>query len=131
MRGFGESLGSVAMSKVPESLGWEVLVVDNNSEAGKSHALNSGIEAACGQLLAFIDDDVIVEPMWLQNLTARLHDGNWAGCGGPILPQWTCSPPSWLPRVLAPLALFDIGFQAGPLRESPFGTNMAYSKRDV
>jgi glucosyl-dolichyl phosphate glucuronosyltransferase len=148
-----KALRSVAMSKVPESLGWEVLVVDNNSDdqtwnvvdeyctefpgrfrylfesqPGKSHALNSGIEAARGQLLAFMDDDVIVEPMWLQNLTARLHDGEWAGCGGPILPQWTCSPPSWLPRALAPLALFDIGFEAGPLTESPFGTNMAYRR---
>lgn len=122
------------MSKVPESLGWEVLVVDNNSDdqtrnvvdeyctefpgrfrylfesqPGKSHALNSGIEAARGQLLAFMDDDLIVEPMWLQNLTARFHDRKWAGFGRRILPQWTCSPPSWLPRVLAPLALFDIG----------------------
>ena len=148
-----KALRSVAMSKVPESLGWEVLVVDNNSDdqtrnvvdeyctefpgrfrylfesqPGKSHALNSGIEAARGQLLAFMDDDVIVEPMWLQNLTARLHDRKWAGCGGRILPQWTCSPPSWLPRVLAPLALFDIGLQAGPLTESPFGTNMAYRR---
>jgi glucosyl-dolichyl phosphate glucuronosyltransferase len=148
-----KALRSVAMSKVPESLGWEVLVVDNNSDdqtwnvvdeyrtefpgrfrylfelqPGKSHALNSGIEAARGQLLAFMDDDVIVEPMWLQNLTARLHDGEWAGCGGPILPRWTCSPPSWLPGALAPLALFDIGSQAGPLTESPFGTNMAYRR---
>ena len=148
-----KALRSVAMSKVPESLSWEVLVVDNNSDdqtwnvvdeyctefpgrfrylfesqPGKSHALNSGIEAARGQLLAFMDDDVIVEPMWLQNLTARLHDGEWAGCGGPILPRWTCTPPSWLPRALAPLALFDIGSQAGPLTESPFGTNMAYRR---
>lgn len=141
------------MSKVPESLGWEVLVVDNNSDdqtrnvvdeyctefpgrfrylfesqPGKSHALNSGIEAARGQLLAFMDDDLIVEPMWLQNLTARFHDRKWAGFGRRILPQWTCSPPSWLPRVLAPVALFDIGLQAGPLTESPFGTNMAYRR---
>jgi len=27
-----KALRSVAMSKVPESLGWEVLVVDNNSD---------------------------------------------------------------------------------------------------
>ena len=60
------------------------------SQPGKSHALNSGIEAARGQLLAFMDDDVIVEPMWLQNLTTRFHDRKWAGFGRRILPQWTC-----------------------------------------
>ena len=82
------------MSKVPESLGWEVLVVDNNSDdqtrnvvdeyctefpgrfrylfesqPGKSHALNSGIEAARGQLLAFMDDDDIYTPSAIQLMT--------------------------------------------------------------
>jgi GT2 family glycosyltransferase len=79
-----------------------------------------------------MDDDVTVEPEWLQNLTAGLHDGGPAGAGGRILPEWKCSPPNWLPRggryALAPLALFDLGPEAGPLTEPPFGTNMAFRK---
>ena len=151
------ALSSVALSRLPESVAWELLVVDNNShdrtrevvadfcgrypgrfrylfesQPGKSYALNSGIAEAQGDIVAFMDDDVTVEPMWLQNLTAPLLKGKWAGCGGRILPVWNCTPPRWLPdtghRALAPLAVFDLGLEAGRLAETPFGTNMAFQK---
>ena len=153
------ALGSLAASILPDSSSWEVLVVDNNSSdqtrevvqeicslhpgrflylfesrQGKSYALNTGIKEARGDILAFVDDDVTVTATWLQNLTAGLHDGKWAGAGGRILPDRTFSPPRWLlvngPYALAPLALFDLGPQARPLSEPPFGTNMAF-RRDV
>lgn len=153
-----KALDSVAKSDLPESVEWEVLVVDNNSrdqtrhvvedfrhrrpgrfrylfepQPGKSYALNAGIREARGEILAFMDDDVSVEATWLRNLTAALDNGKWAGAGGPILPELTFSPPRWLPLQdrygLAPLALFDLGPQAGPLTEPPFGTNMTFQKR--
>ena len=116
-----KALESVAFSELPESVEWEVLVVDNNSrdqthdvveefcrrypgrfrylfepQQGKSHALNSGIREARGDILAFMDDDVTVQPTWLQNLTAALHNKDWAGAGGRILPEQTFTPPHWL-----------------------------------
>jgi glucosyl-dolichyl phosphate glucuronosyltransferase len=153
-----KALASVAVSTLPDSVKWEVLVVDNNStdqtrqviedycrlypgqfrylfepKPGKSNALNAGIQQAQGDILAFMDDDVSVEPTWLQNLTAALHNGQWAGAGGRILPQQTFSPPRWFPLHdrygLAPLALFDLGPRAGALTEPPFGTNMAFQKK--
>jgi len=151
------ALDSVTVSMLPESVEWEILVVDNNSndqtrevvenfrrehpgrvrylfepQPGKSYALNSGIRAARGDVLAFMDDDVIVEPIWLQNLTTPLHRGQWAGVGGRILPEWTCSPPPWIPlqerHVLALFAVFDLGLEPQPLGEPPFGTNMAFRR---
>lgn len=153
-----KALDSIAASSLPGSVKWEVLVVDNNSkdrtrdvveefcrkypgrfrylfepQQGKSYALNAGIRESRGDVLAFTDDDVIVEPTWLKNLTAGLYNHEWAGAGGRILPQWPYSPPSWFPVKepygSAPLALFDLGPQAGPLTEPPFGANMAYQKR--
>jgi glycosyltransferase involved in cell wall biosynthesis len=153
-----KALDSVVVSKLPESVEWEVLVVDNNSsdhtrdvveefcrrhpgrirylfepQPGKSTALNSGIREARSDVLAFMDDDVTVEPTWLQNLTTPLHNGQWAGVGGRILPEQTFSPPRWLPlqdrHTLATLPVFDLGPQAGPLTEPPFGTNMAFQKK--
>jgi glycosyltransferase involved in cell wall biosynthesis len=153
-----KALSSVAASTVPESIEWEVLVVDNNSRdqtaavvgdfctrypgrfrylfepnQGKSYALNTGIREARGDVLAFMDDDVTVESTWLQNLTAALCSGEWAGAGGRILPQWPCAPPSWLPEKewygMAPLVMFDRGPEAGPLTDPPFGTNMAFHRR--
>ena len=153
-----KALASVAVSTLPESVDWEVVVVDNNSkdqtravvedycrrypgrfrylfepQPGKSHALNAGIQKAQGDILAFMDDDVTVEPTWLQNLTRALHDGQWVGAGGRILPDQIFSPPRWLPLqdryALAPFALFDLGPRAGTLTEPPFGTNMAFQKK--
>jgi glucosyl-dolichyl phosphate glucuronosyltransferase len=153
-----KALESIARTTVRESEEWEVLVVDNNSDdetrevvddfcrrypnrfryffeprQGKSYALNSGIEKARGDVLAFVDDDVTVESTWLQNLTAGLGSGEWAGVGGRILAQWPCVPPPWLPEKewfgRAPLTVFDLGFEAGPLTDAPFGTNMAFHRR--
>jgi glycosyltransferase involved in cell wall biosynthesis len=147
-------------SKMPKAAEWQVLVVDNNSkdqtrdvieqfcrryhgrlrylfepQPGKSFALTSGIREATGDVLVFVDDDVVVEPDWLQNLTVPMHDSRWAGCGGRILPQWPCSPPRWIPLDerggLAPLVMFDLGTQPKELDEPPFGTNMAYRRTVV
>ncbi len=157
-RSLAKALHSVAVIEVPETVEWEVLVVDNNSndetrdvvedfsdrysgrfrylfepQQGKSRALNIGIREARGDVLAFIDDDVTVVPTWLMNLTAHLGNGTWAGAGGRILPEQVFSTPGWLPLkgryALAPLALFDLGPESGPLAESPFGANMAFQKR--
>ncbi len=153
------AMESVAVSLMPESVEWQVLVVDNNSRdqtrvvvedfcrrypgrfaylfeprQGKSNALNSGIREARGDVLAFMDDDVIVAPNWLCNLTRSLNDGQWAGAGGRILPE-TFKPPRWLDTTgryaLAPLAMFDLGSEAGELKEPPVGTNMAFRKEVV
>jgi glucosyl-dolichyl phosphate glucuronosyltransferase len=152
-----QALESVSRQALPSSIEWEVLVVDNNSTdrtspivqeyiqrspglfrylfepaAGKSHALNAAIREARGDILAFTDDDVTVEPTWLQNLTAELQKGEWAGAGGPVLPQRSFSLPPWLsadyPRTFAPLALFNLGPRPCALRESPYGNNMAFRR---
>ncbi len=115
------TLSYVAASQLPESVEWEVLVVDNNSSdqtrdvveefcsrypgrfryasephPGKSFALNTGIREARGDVLAFVDDDVAVGPSWLHNLTASLRGGEYAGAGGRILPAEAFTPPNWL-----------------------------------
>jgi len=153
-----KALGSVASSVLPDLVEWEVLVVDNNSKdqtpevvdefshrhpgrfrylfeacQGKSHALNSGIREARGDVLAFMDDDVTVEPTWLRILTAPLESGEWAGVGGRILPVQAFSPPSWLSlkgpySTAGMLALFDLGDRSCELHQPPFGTNMAFRR---
>ena len=103
------ALDSVLNSELPESFQWELLVVDNNSSdktkavvdsyrvrfpnlryifearQGKSHALNRGLREAKGEILAFMDDDVQVDPQWLSKISAPFHAGPWAGVGGRIL----------------------------------------------
>ena len=153
-----KTLDSLAVSKAPSAIDWQVLVVDNNSKddtravaesfaareparfrylfeprQGKSYALNSGIAAAeAADVLAFVDDDVVVEPEWLGNLVAPLVDTAWSGTGGKILPEAGFHSPAWLrfdaSDTLAPLAMFDQGDEACELKTTPFGTNMAFRR---
>jgi len=150
-----KTLESVAASTLPNSVQWEVLVVDNNStdhtrevvgdfcqrypnlfryvsesRSGKSFALNTGVCEARGDVLAFVDDDVTVEPTWLQNLTAALNDGEWAGTGGRTLPAQAFTPPRWLALHLlgALCAHFDLGDAPCELDRAPYGANMAFRK---
>jgi glucosyl-dolichyl phosphate glucuronosyltransferase len=151
------ALESAAALRLPKPDEWELLVVDNNSSdrtrevvedfcrrypgrfrylfeprQGKSYALNAGICEARGDVLAFIDDDVTADPMWLGNLTSPLREAGYAGAGGRVLPERAFQPPCWLPhdarQASAPLALFNLGLEPSDLREPPFGTNMAFRK---
>lgn len=101
---------------------------------GKSNALNTAIHDTEARILAFMDDDVQVEPDWLYMLTRIFDDPQYAGAGGRILPESQFTPPRWLETsahyALAPLAMFDLGPTAGRLQEPPFGTNMAF-RREV
>lgn len=153
------ALESLAGSILPETTEWEVLVVNNNSsdqtegivkdfslryprrfrhlfesQQGKSHALNAGIREARGNILAFVDDDVIVEPEWLQNLTFVLQDDKWAGSGGRILPEPGFVPPHWM-AVEGPLSLIgalcaycNLGDMSCEFINPPYGANMAFRK---
>ncbi len=105
------ALESAVASRMPPGTGWEVLVVDNNSKdqtrevvedfsrrypgrfrylfegrPGKSYALNTGIAAAKGDVLAFMDDDVTVDPEWLQSLVEPLRGENLPGLAGVSCP---------------------------------------------
>jgi len=81
------------------------------SKVGASHARNRGIVEARGDILLFIDDDVLVGSNWMHALTQvyRDHRDAWAVGGkvvleydGPI-PQWYYDGlPSWLIGLIGP-----------------------------
>ena len=157
-RALAVALESVAASQVPEAVDWEVLVIDNNSKdqtrevveafiqkypgrfryffevrQGKSCALNSGIREARGEILAFMDDDVTVDPNWLYELVKPLSDPQLAGTGGRVYLPNDFSPPSWMAiegqnSLVSILALFDLGPDSGPIAKPPVGNNMAFRK---
>jgi glycosyltransferase involved in cell wall biosynthesis len=137
---------------------WEVIVVDNNStdatrdvvesaapsfpaplryvferEQGRSPALNAGIRLAAGEVVATTDDDVRVEPDWLNRAAEGLARLRCDYVGGRVLPIWGASPPAWLPnrggKHWAVIALLDYGAQ--PIEfgaRVPLGVNMAFRR---
>ncbi|HEX9014593.1 MAG TPA: glycosyltransferase family 2 protein [Chloroflexota bacterium] len=73
-------------------------VVQNDEPAGSSGAWNSGIAAASGDLLAFIDDDATAAPDWLEQLLEGYDDPAVVGVGGQIAPVWEDGRPGWFPE---------------------------------
>jgi glycosyltransferase involved in cell wall biosynthesis len=101
---------------------YEVIVVDNNStdgtrevvqscisrghsplqylfegRQGASYGRNAGLLAARAPLVAFTDDDVIVAPDWIRNITRAFDDHPAVDyVNGRILPIYAVEPPTWL-----------------------------------
>ena len=68
----------------------------NESRPGKSHALNTAVAHARGDLLAFTDDDVLPSPKWLAAYAQAFSETGADYVAGRILPLWEVPPPRWL-----------------------------------
>lgn len=152
-----KTLQSLAEMDLPPGLEWELIVVDNNSTdgtrevikrfasssalnvqymfeptQGQSRALNTGIRAARGEVVAFTDDDVKVEAGWLRQLWQAFERHECVGVGGRIVADWSIRKPAWLQengpyRMMAAIVQFDLGEERCDLdtRTAPFGANLA------
>lgn len=75
----------------------DVVVVPNAEERGLSGARNSGVAAAHGAIIAFLDDDAVAVPDWLAHLHAAYADPHVLGAGGTIEAAWPHARPAWFP----------------------------------
>ncbi|MEZ0092656.1 glycosyltransferase family 2 protein [Streptacidiphilus sp. EB129] len=75
----------------------DVLVVPNAERRGLSGARNTGIAAAEGTVVAFLDDDAAAEPDWTVRLLEGYDDPAVLGVGGGITPRWESGRPRWFP----------------------------------
>lgn len=128
------ALSSLAEQDDP-GVEWELLVVDNDTAPGAAsvvHALaptiaasvtllrepkrgaasarNTGIDAAKGGVVAFVDDDVVPACNWLSTLVAPVLAGDADAVGGKVELDPSVSLPGWLGSDhLGYLAHFDRG----------------------
>ncbi|MCV0403320.1 MAG: glycosyltransferase [Chloroflexi bacterium] len=77
--------------------GDSVQVIPNTRQQGLSGARNTGLEAARGDVVAFLDDDARADSDWLAQLTAAYDDPSVLGVGGSSLATWATSRPGWFP----------------------------------
>jgi glucosyl-dolichyl phosphate glucuronosyltransferase len=117
---------------------YEVVVVDNNSSdntrsvvealiaaghknlryvfesrQGKSHALNTGLQAVRGWAYVITDDDFVLPADWARGIYDGLtQNPDVAFVSGKVLPLWQADPPRWLTkRHWSALAMADYGDQ--------------------
>lgn len=146
--------------------GFEVIVVDSSSddtaslvqtefpEARIIHsdmrlypgaARNRGIQAAWGEIIAFVDSDCVAAPNWVETLRRTYADPSTAAVGGAVIPAnpesrvgwsaWFCEFSSWAPagevRAMRDIPTCNISYRAavlqrvGPFREHGYCSDTA------
>jgi GT2 family glycosyltransferase len=72
-----------ATGEIVKEYGFRVITTENR---GLSSARNTGMRAARGEIVAYIDDDAIPDPHWLTYLAVTFMKTDHVGVGGPNLP---------------------------------------------
>jgi len=73
-------------------------VIYNEGELGASGARNLGIKNAKGDIIAFVDDDVVLFPDWAEKMVETYKDHMIIGVTGSALPLWKDASLCWLPE---------------------------------
>jgi hypothetical protein len=109
-----------------------VVAVGNAERQGLSGSRNTGVAAARGDVVVFIDDDAVAAPDWLESLVPAYADPSVLGVGGAVEPAWQAARPSAFP----PEFDWVVGctYRGMPEERAPvrnlIGANMSF-RRDV
>jgi glycosyltransferase involved in cell wall biosynthesis len=102
----------------------------NCGRQGLSSARNLGIRQAGGEIIAFIDDDALASPAWLQEMVKTYSDHPDAiGVTGPIIPLWESKSMDWCPKEYYWLfaCTHEAVSRAHPVRNG-YGANISFKK---
>ena len=95
------------------------LIVLHEPRRGKSHAINTGLDRAQGDLIVLTDDDVLPVPGWLTAYAEAAAAHPEAGVfAGQVRHHWQKTPPDWLVRLAEEGRSFagtPIGLEDGPM----------------
>lgn len=109
-----------------------VILLENRETQGLAGARNTGIAAAQGDIIAFLDDDAVAKPDWLQVLSTGYRDQAVAGVGGVLEPLWPNGRPAWFPDEfdwVVGCTYRGLPEEAAPIRNL-IGANMSF-RREV
>jgi glycosyltransferase involved in cell wall biosynthesis len=162
------ALQSIADAEMPDDSSLQLIVVNNHStddteqvtrefsennsiklkylfeaKQGKSHALNAGLKHISGDLIAFTDDDVIVDRGWINAMVNAYKKYPEYKCfGGKVIAEYPESMPEWLDingsmKFLKSVFVDtdggnkEIDFSNSPVSRTPGGVNMFFRRNAV
>jgi GT2 family glycosyltransferase len=109
-----------------------LVVTENVETPGLSGTRNAGVALARGTLVAFLDDDAVAEPDWLEHLVAAYDAPEVLGVGGSVEPSWAAGRPRGFPPEfdwVVGCTYRGLPDRSGPVRNL-IGANMSL-RRDV
>lgn len=151
-----ESIQSLVDQSLPPDR-FEIIVVDNKSTDGTrqtvehefghvanlryiyepiqglNQARNTAWHHARGKYIAYLDDDAIASPQWLEKILAAFERvAPTPGCvGGKVDPIWEAPRPEWLPEdMVGLLTVLDLSGDPTVLRDNQWlvGANIAFPR---
>jgi len=139
----GKVLEYIQQQAVPDTILWEVILVDNAStdniadvafnswklkipfkivsepQPGLMNARNRGVREAAFEYITFIDDDNLIAHDWVENVYNAFSGNREIGmCGGKNHGIYDVSPPPWLLKIESSLAVGKQGKQSGDITDS-------------
>lgn len=108
----------------------EITVVPNIQDRGLNGTRNSAVAAATGNIVAFLDDDAIAQPDWLEQFHMAYTSEKIVGVGGKINPLWISDRPEWFPEEfnwVVGCSYRGLPEQTAPVRNL-IGCNMSYRR---
>jgi len=105
---------------------------DNDENRGISYSRTKGAKLASGEVVAFIDDDGVAEPDWIDTLVETYESTDAVAVGGYVAPDWVTEKPDFFPEEFYWLVgCTERGFaEDGEVVRNGYGSNVSY-KRDV
>jgi len=118
--------------RVAEEFGdHESVIVHNNEEnRGISFSRTKGAELASGEIVAFIDDDGVAEPDWIEHHVAAYEQTEAVAVGGYVAPEWVGEKPAFFPEEFYWLVgCTERGFaEDGDEIRNGYGSNVSYRR---
>jgi glycosyltransferase involved in cell wall biosynthesis len=104
----------------------------NEENKGLSYSRTRGVELATGSVIAFLDDDAIAEPDWIEELVRGYEETDAIAVGGRMVPEWIVGRPSYLPEEFNWLvgANYERRLDEWTEVRNTLGSNMSF-RRDV